>query len=209
MGAVMGAGGVLLLAYKYLQDKVVSQDAAMKTLKKFPTKKRAKMTMKESAKFLMSSPYIRDLAILVISYGMCINIVEVSWKAKLKQAFPDPNSYSAFSTSCSTTFPDEIERLDDNFTNALTVFHSFSLLKSKSGELFVCHRRGDADHDAAWPFDLLALRLEDSRPRYSHGTRFVRIGEVRFLAPSCAHTLFARSSVLFCPCDRASSMPRR
>lgn len=27
---------------------------------------------------------------------MCINIVEVSWKAKLKQAFPDPNSYSAF-----------------------------------------------------------------------------------------------------------------
>lgn len=52
--------------------------------------------MKESAKFLMSSTYIRDLALLVISYGMCINIVEVSWKAKLKQAFPDPNSYSAF-----------------------------------------------------------------------------------------------------------------
>lgn len=54
------------------------------------------MTMKESAKFLLSSSYIRDLALLVISYGMCINIVEVSWKAKLKAAFPDPNSYSAF-----------------------------------------------------------------------------------------------------------------
>jgi AAA family ATP:ADP antiporter len=98
MGAVLGSGGVLLMAYKYLQDKVVSKNDAMKSLKKFPAKKRAKMTMKESAKFLMSSPYIRDLALLVISYGMCINIVEVSWKAKLKQAFPDPNSYSAFST---------------------------------------------------------------------------------------------------------------
>lgn len=54
------------------------------------------MTLKESAKFLLSSSYIRNLALLVISYGMCINIVEVSWKAKLKQAFPDPNSYSAF-----------------------------------------------------------------------------------------------------------------
>ena len=54
------------------------------------------MTLKEPAKFLMSSSYIRDLAILVISYGMCINIVEVSWKAKLKQAFPDPYSYSSF-----------------------------------------------------------------------------------------------------------------
>jgi AAA family ATP:ADP antiporter len=69
---------------------------SMAQLKKFPAKKKAKMTMKESAKFLLSSPYIRDLAILVIGYGMCINIVEVSWKAKLKQAFPDPNSYSSF-----------------------------------------------------------------------------------------------------------------
>lgn len=59
-------------------------------------KKKVKMGLRESAKFLMSSPYIRDLAMLVISYGMCINIVEVSWKSKLKQAFPNPNEYSVF-----------------------------------------------------------------------------------------------------------------
>lgn len=47
-------------------------------------KKRVKMGLRDSAKFLMSSPYIRDLATLVISYGMCINLVEVSWKSKLK-----------------------------------------------------------------------------------------------------------------------------
>jgi TLC ATP/ADP transporter len=96
MGAVIGSGGVLLMAYKYIQEKIVKQNEEMKVLKKYPAKKKAKMTMKESAKFLLSSPYIRDLATLVISYGMCINIVEVSWKARLKQAFPDPNSYSAF-----------------------------------------------------------------------------------------------------------------
>lgn len=96
MGAIIGSGGVLLAAYKYMQDKIVSKSKEMSSLKKFPIKKKVKMSMKDSAKFLMSSPYIRDLAILVISYGMCINIVEVSWKAKLKQAFPDPNSYSAF-----------------------------------------------------------------------------------------------------------------
>ena len=44
----------------------------------------------------MSSRYIRNLATLVISYGMAIHIVEVSWKSKLKAAFPDPNAYSAF-----------------------------------------------------------------------------------------------------------------
>jgi AAA family ATP:ADP antiporter len=96
MGAVLASGGVLLAAYKYMQDNIVAKSEKMSSMKKLPVKKRAKMTMKESAKFLLSSPYIRDMAILVIGYGMCINIVEVSWKAKLKQAFPDPNSYSAF-----------------------------------------------------------------------------------------------------------------
>ena len=31
-----------------------------------------------------------------LGYGMSINIVEVSWKAKLKMAFPNPNDYSMF-----------------------------------------------------------------------------------------------------------------
>lgn len=44
------------------------------------------MSLKESAAYLSSSPYIRNLATLVIAYGMSINLVEVTWKAKLKQA---------------------------------------------------------------------------------------------------------------------------
>ena len=83
MMAVVGSGGVLIAAYKYMQDHVVPKTDKVEK-KDFPRKKKAKMSMKESAKFLMSSTYIRDLALLVISYGMCINIVEVSWKAKLK-----------------------------------------------------------------------------------------------------------------------------
>lgn len=96
MGAVVASGGVLLGAYAYMQKNIVSKDENMVALTKFPTKKKAKMSLKESAKFLFSSAYIRNMATLVIAYGMCINIVEVSWKAKLKLAFPDPNSYSAF-----------------------------------------------------------------------------------------------------------------
>lgn len=84
MGAVVASGGVLLGAYKYMQDTIVSKIDAEKVEEGVPKKKKAKMSMKDSAKFLMSSPYIRDLALLVISYGMCINIVEVSWKSKLK-----------------------------------------------------------------------------------------------------------------------------
>lgn len=38
----------------------------------------------ESLKFLVSSRYIRDLATLVVAYGISINLVEVTWKSKLK-----------------------------------------------------------------------------------------------------------------------------
>ena len=97
MGAVVGSGGVLLMAYKYIQDQIINKNKETSSnTKKLPRKKRAKMSLAESFKFLGSSKYIKDMAMLVICYGMCINIVEVSWKAKLKQAFPDPNSYSAF-----------------------------------------------------------------------------------------------------------------
>jgi AAA family ATP:ADP antiporter len=96
MGAVIASGCVLVSTYAYMQKNIVADQEKGATKKKAPRKKRPKMTLKESAKFLMSSDYIRNLAILVISYGMCINLVEVSWKSKIKQAFPNPNDYSAF-----------------------------------------------------------------------------------------------------------------
>jgi ATP:ADP antiporter, AAA family len=57
-------------------------------------KKKPAMSVGESFKFLASSPYIRDLALLVVSYGISINLVEVTWKSKLKAQFPNPNDYS-------------------------------------------------------------------------------------------------------------------
>lgn len=85
MGAVLASGGALLATFGHMQKTIVAKnEKPSKELKASKEKKKPRMSMMESAKFLMSSPYIRDLALLVISYGMCINIVEVSWKAKLK-----------------------------------------------------------------------------------------------------------------------------
>lgn len=97
MGAV-GVGGALVVALMaFMQNSVLTDPACVDPKKEAKRKKtKTKMTMKESAAFLAGSPYIRDLAVLVIGYGMAINIVEVTWKSKLKAAFPDPNSYSTF-----------------------------------------------------------------------------------------------------------------
>ncbi|XAR50589.1 hypothetical protein NMG60_11004948 [Bertholletia excelsa] len=65
-------------------------------------KEKPKMGTMESLKFLVSSKYIRNLATLVVAYGISINLVEVTWKSKLKAQFPSPNEYSSFMGDFST-----------------------------------------------------------------------------------------------------------
>ncbi|KAF9613546.1 hypothetical protein IFM89_008674 [Coptis chinensis] len=70
--------------------------------RKSAKKAKPKMGTMESLKFLVSSRYVRDLATLVVAYGISINLVEVTWKSKLKAQFPSPNEYSAFMGDFST-----------------------------------------------------------------------------------------------------------
>ncbi|KAJ1422231.1 putative ATP/ADP translocase [Ochromonadaceae sp. CCMP2298] len=103
MAAVMGGGGVVMGLMAFMQSQVLTDPACVDPMKEAKRKKqKTSMSMGDSAKFLAGSPYIRDLATVVIGYGMAINIVEVTWKSKLKAAFPDPNSYSMFMGNFST-----------------------------------------------------------------------------------------------------------
>jgi len=109
MSSVVVLGGVIAACFRYLNVAVIEpQEAAAKAAGEAltggakPKKKKANMSFGESARYLASSPYIRNLATLVIAYGMSINLVEVTWKAKLKLAFPNPTDYSAFMGSFSS-----------------------------------------------------------------------------------------------------------
>lgn len=59
-------------------------------------KKKSKMFMGDSLKFLTSSQYLRMIAALVLGYGLSINFTEVMWKSLLKKQYPDPLDYQRF-----------------------------------------------------------------------------------------------------------------
>jgi len=100
MGMVVIGGLVICAVHAYLQKTVIPKlDGAVEKREK---KKKEPMSVGESFKFLAASPYIRDLAFLVVAYGISINLVEVTWKSKLKEQFPNPNDYSAFMGDFST-----------------------------------------------------------------------------------------------------------
>lgn len=61
-----------------------------------PTKDKLKMSLKESFLFLAKSKYIGCLALLVIAYGVSINLIEVNWKNQVKLQYTNANDYASF-----------------------------------------------------------------------------------------------------------------
>lgn len=102
MSMVAGFGLLITLIFWYLNRTVVKRMQETTGLTEKKKKKKEPMSVGESFAFLAKSPYIRDLAFLVVAYGISINLVEVTWKSKIKQQFPNPNDYSAFMGDFST-----------------------------------------------------------------------------------------------------------
>lgn len=76
-------------------------------------KEKPKMGVMESFAYLAKSKYILCIAVLVIAYGVSINLVEVTWKGQIKLQYPNPNEFSAFMGKFST------------FTGAMTIIMLF------------------------------------------------------------------------------------
>ncbi|XP_077248017.1 ADP,ATP carrier protein 2, chloroplastic-like [Tasmannia lanceolata] len=94
--------GLVISAIYWGVNKFVLNDPSLPKPEVQQKKEKAKMGLMDSMKFLLSSRYVRDLATLVVAYGISINLVEVTWKSKLKAQFPSPNEYSSFMGDFST-----------------------------------------------------------------------------------------------------------
>jgi len=99
MGMVV-IGGLIIMGTYYLLQRLVVPKIPKRAFK--GKKNKEKMSVGESFAFLAKSSYIRDMALLVVAYGISINLVEVTWKSKIKAQFPNPNDYSYFMGQFST-----------------------------------------------------------------------------------------------------------
>lgn len=97
MTMVVIAGVLILLTYRWINRNVLTDPRFYNPNEQKSAKKsKPKMSIKESFAYLLRSKYMGCLAILVLGYGIAINIVEVTWKSQLKMQFPSPNEYSSF-----------------------------------------------------------------------------------------------------------------
>jgi ATP:ADP antiporter, AAA family len=103
MAFVIVAGAVLLYTFywinrKVLTDKRYYDPEAMGESKK----KKAKLSMTESFKYILQSPYLGFIAMLVLAYGVSINVFEGVWKGQIKIAYPTEVEYNRVMGGLST-----------------------------------------------------------------------------------------------------------
>lgn len=101
MSCVMLSGLIAILTYRWMNKNVLT-DPTLYQPGQGKKKEKAKLSIVESFKYILKNPYLGLIAVLVLSYGVAINLVEGVWKGQIKIAFPDMNDYNMFMGQFST-----------------------------------------------------------------------------------------------------------
>lgn len=98
MGAITICCFVIILCYRWMNQNVLTDPTLYDPLDKADGKKKnkPKLSITESFMYLVRSRYLGCIALLVLGYGISINLIEVVWKAQLGAQFPNENDYNTF-----------------------------------------------------------------------------------------------------------------
>lgn len=97
---MMFSGVVILFLYGFLDKKVFKVDKTSKLDKNNPSE--LSLSVKESIKHIFQSPYLGLIAVLVICYGITVNLIELAWKRQLGIFFKTGDEYVSFMAYLST-----------------------------------------------------------------------------------------------------------
>jgi AAA family ATP:ADP antiporter len=96
MSTVVLCGIVAMGLYRWMHVSVLTDKRFYDPEAVAPKKKKAKPSLGESFRMIFQSKYLGLIALLLLGYGISINLVEGVWKSQVKIQFPNPNDYSAF-----------------------------------------------------------------------------------------------------------------
>jgi AAA family ATP:ADP antiporter len=94
---VLFCGFMIMGVYRYLNNKLLDRQEKLESAgTPKEEKKKVHMSMRENFSLLGKSKYLLYIAIIVLSYNLVINLIEVIWKDQVKQLYPLPNDYNAY-----------------------------------------------------------------------------------------------------------------
>ncbi len=97
IGLILFSGVIAMILFRWM-NKVVLTDPLYYDQVEVKEEKeiKGKLSMRENFSYLLKSPYLIYLAVIVISYNTVINLVEVVWKHEVKELYPSPQDYNLY-----------------------------------------------------------------------------------------------------------------
>lgn len=90
MGAVVVLGVISMFLYRWMHTAVLTDKRYFDPEEAgVPKKKKEKPSLIESVKLIFSSPELGFIALLIMAYGVTINLIEVQWKNQLGLYYTD------------------------------------------------------------------------------------------------------------------------
>jgi AAA family ATP:ADP antiporter len=97
---VILSGLICIAIFRWLHNQGLGYNAVAESSTKAPSK--IKLGMRKNFAFLANSKYLIFIALIVLTYNISINLIEVVWKDQVRQLYPNPNQFNAYMGQVST-----------------------------------------------------------------------------------------------------------
>lgn len=103
IGLVIFAGLLAMALFRWMNTSVLTDPRYYDPADALGERKvKGKMSMRENFSYLFKSDYLFSLALIVISYNLVINLVEVVWKHEVRELYPNPKDYNYYMNQVTT-----------------------------------------------------------------------------------------------------------
>ena len=96
MITIIISGCIAMMLYRYINQHFVKVNSLGKLLPVHKDDTKTKLSVLDSVKLILKSKYIGHIGLLLLCYGLAINILEGPWKARVRELYPNTVDYINF-----------------------------------------------------------------------------------------------------------------
>lgn len=95
VSSIVVCGGLIIVSvFRWLNHRVLKNPAYKQHYN--TSSSEVKMSLRENFQYLAKSKYLLCIATIVLTYNICINLTEVTWKDQLLNVCPLPNDFNSY-----------------------------------------------------------------------------------------------------------------
>ena len=97
ISAVVIVGILTLITFRWYNRNVLNNFFSRSSCElKAAKKPKIKMSMRKNFLYLAKSRYLICIAVIVLTYNISMNMIEIVWKDQIKQLYPNPTDYNIY-----------------------------------------------------------------------------------------------------------------